>query len=184
MSKTTISPDFDDILPRRTEAGGIQDLACGWKVMEIGGRGVIVVAGSAGLFIEDVKIEGGQLVDASAGGLAAPVRVNHGPSSIAEVNVTALRDELRGKNLTSAGTYGATGPLLEKLGKTLKDAGPDSPLVSPLGAMLALGDHGRFGAVAAVIEMSPERRTQFSALLDEPDAEKIEEFADQYIAAA
>jgi len=165
----------------------VHDLGQGWKALEVKGRGVVVSLEMGVVFVEHAKIDddGSLVADWPVDAPAVEARpAKPGPSSIAAVNVKAFLEEISRRNLTVNGHYGAVGPLIGRLRDVLKDVEPHSPLEESIGSLLALGDHGRLGAAAAIVEMSPEKRAEFAKLLDSRDVDGMEAFVDGCIGGA
>jgi hypothetical protein len=164
----------------------VHDLGIGWQALEVAGRGVVVAAGNGIVFFEDARIdEDGNLVAAFFDVQSPAVaKVKPGPSSIAGVNVAAFMEETARRNLTADGHYGSVGPIVGKLREVLDSLDDGSPVAASLGNLLALGDHGRFGAAAVIVGMGQERLDEFVRVLAAPEADAVEEFVDKCITSA
>jgi hypothetical protein len=135
------------------------------------------------IFIEGVKVDGKELVDYAIPAAAKKIE-KIGPSTIASVNVNAFKVEVSRKNLALDGDYGPLGPTMKKTLGFIENAGADSPSIDILGDFLALGDHGRFGAGAAIVGLQPDTLAEFRTILDSGNADTLQTFVDKRISGA
>jgi hypothetical protein len=161
----------------------------GWKAMEVAGLGVIVQAEMGLIFVEYAKIdEAGGLVamemPAVAAPEAAPKPNKGGPTSMASVNVKAFLDGTVGKNFGGGGEYGPFGAHLKRLREVLQTVDPESEQGTLWGNFLAMGDHTRYGVVAAVIGLKPAALDELSQILASPEPDLVETFVDRVVTGA
>ena len=161
----------------------VVEIGDGWKGLEIPGVGVVIKAGASLLLVENTRIDKDELVADFPTVVTTSGSAPQKPqaSSIASVNVRDFLEEVKRRNLSTAGEYGPLGPMVAKLRDVLKDIDEDSPVATAFGDLLAQGDHARFGTVAAIIAMTAKQAEEFGTVLANPLPDLVQEFVDRMI---